>query len=190
MVAELVRRYWILGFECTLLEVQKLAYLLEESILQEGVANPLQLKFAAHRYGPYAPKLGHLLKSLDGSYLHCDKRIADAGPLDVISFDDQKRDKVSAYLTTPEARVFRPALEKTSELIDGFESPLGMELLATVHWLIYRKRIGLKLEDVRKAIANWPGGDGSGARKQRIFSDRLLEIALQRLVGAQDGGHA
>jgi hypothetical protein len=35
-----------------------------------------------------------------------------------------------AYLTTPEAKVFRPALEATAQPIDGFESPLGMELLA------------------------------------------------------------
>ncbi len=32
LVAELVRRYWILGIECSLLEIQKLAYFLERSI--------------------------------------------------------------------------------------------------------------------------------------------------------------
>ena len=52
--------------------------------------NPLKLQFVAHKYGPYANKLDHLLNNLDGSYLHCDKRISDAGPLDIIWFDDER----------------------------------------------------------------------------------------------------
>ena len=186
LVAELVRRYWILGFECTLLEIQKLAYLLEDSIFRLSGSNPMELKFSANRYGPYAHRLGHLLNALDGSYLHCEKRITDAGPLDVIRFDDSKRDKLSAYLTTAEAKIFKAALEDTSSLIDGFESPLGMELLATVHWLINRMSIPATVKDIKDSVARWPGGDGSGVRKQRIFDDRLIAIALNRLTSNRD----
>jgi hypothetical protein len=32
LIAELVRRYWVLGMECSLLEIQKLAWFLERSI--------------------------------------------------------------------------------------------------------------------------------------------------------------
>ena len=84
-----------------------------------------------------ASRLTHLLDALDGSYLHCGKRIGDAGPFDVIRFEDAKRDKAAAYLRSGEAKTFLPALEATTELIDGFESPLGMELLATIDWLTY-----------------------------------------------------
>ncbi|WP_334147709.1 type II toxin-antitoxin system antitoxin DNA ADP-ribosyl glycohydrolase DarG [Hyphomicrobium sp.] len=73
LVAELVRRYWILGIECSLLEVQKLAYFLERSIQALHLPNPLDLRFQADRYGPYASRLAHLLDGLDGSYLHCGK---------------------------------------------------------------------------------------------------------------------
>ena len=90
LVAELVRRYWILGIECSLLEVQKLSYFLERSIEILGLKNPLDLRFEADRYGPYASRLTHLLNGLDGSYLHCDKRLGDASPFDVIWFDDSK----------------------------------------------------------------------------------------------------
>ena len=79
LVAELVRRYVVLGLDCTLLEVQKLAYFLEKNIAAKGGGNPLDLRFQADRFGPYAPRLAHLLNALDGSYLHCDKRIGDAG---------------------------------------------------------------------------------------------------------------
>ena len=141
LIAELVRRYWVLGMECSLLEIQKLAWFLERNIerLDPG-NNPLKLEFVAHRYGPYANKLDHLLHNLDGSYLHCDKRIGDANPLDVIWFDEGRRDYVQTFIRS-EAKDFIPALEATASLIDGFESPYGMELLATVDWLLTRENI-------------------------------------------------
>jgi len=182
LVAELVRRYWILGIECTLLEIQKLAYFLERSIEMQGLNNTLDLRFEAHRFGPYAPRLTHLLNALDGSYLHCDKRLADADPFDTIWFDDSKKDMVAAYLTTPEAKVYRSALEATATLIDGFQSPLGMELLATVDWLLHSKQVKPSVADVRTALRAWPGGPQAGERKQRIFDDRLIALALKRLA--------
>ena len=45
LLTELVRRYWVLGIECTVLEVQKLAYFLERQINVRGLANPLNLSF-------------------------------------------------------------------------------------------------------------------------------------------------
>jgi O-acetyl-ADP-ribose deacetylase (regulator of RNase III) len=45
LLTELVRRYWVLGIECTMLEVQKLAYFLERQIDIRGLPNPLNLAF-------------------------------------------------------------------------------------------------------------------------------------------------
>lgn len=185
IVAELVRRYSIPGIECTLLEIQKLAYLLERDILEQGISNPLNLKFSANRYGPYADRLKHLLNALDGSYLHCEKRLADASPLDIIWFDDAKKDKVGAYLTTAEAKTYRPALEATTATIDGFQSPLGMELLATVDWLLYHRLAKPSVASIRSALRTWPGGDGAGERKLKLFDDRLIALALSRLAPMQ-----
>ena len=179
LVAELVRRYWILGIECSLLEIQKLAYFLERKIDELKLDNPLDLKFEANKFGPYAPRLTHLLNALDGSYLHCDKRLADAGPFDVIWFDDNRKDRIAVYLAT-EAKSYLPALEETTKLIDGFESPLGMELLATVDWLISRG-VKASLEDVKIGLSGWAGGASASARKIKIFDDRLLQLALDRL---------
>jgi len=186
LVVELVRQYWVLGMECTLLEIQKLAYMLERVILERGLPNPLNLQFSAQRYGPYAERLKHLLNALDGSYLHCEKRLADASPFDIIWFDDAKRDHVTAFLTTPEAKTYKAALEATGALIDGFQSPLGMELLATVDWLLYRKLAKPDANSVRAALHEWPGGEGSGERKARLFDDRLIAVALDRLAPTQN----
>jgi O-acetyl-ADP-ribose deacetylase (regulator of RNase III) len=182
LIAELVRRYSILGFDCTHLEIQKLAYFLERFVLKLNLGNQMNFKFAANKFGPYSENLKHLLNGLDGSYLHCDKRLGDAGPFDVIHFDDSKRDTVSAYLTSPDAKVFRSALEKTSELIDGFESPLGMELLATVDWLVNDAAVEPNVRAVRERLASWPGGKTAGERKLRLFEDRTIEIALSSLT--------
>jgi len=179
----LVRRYWILGNECSLLEIQKLAWFLEREIVALGLSNPLDLQFDANRYGPYASRLNHLLDYLDGSYLRSRIRIPDAKPTDVIAFNDEKKDVVAAYLKS-EASEYRNALERTSERIDGFESPLGMELLATVDWLLVREHCQPRLEDVKDGLKCWPGGIDSGARKLRIFDDRMLKLALDRLAMA------
>jgi len=180
LIAELVRRYWVLGMECSLLEIQKLAWFLERSIERYSPAdNPLNLQFKAHKYGPYANKLDHLLNSLDGSYLHCDKRISDADPLDVIWFDDERKTLVQTYIKT-EAKAYEPALEYTAKLIDGFESPFGMELLATVDWLLSKEGVQPTVQAVREGLQRWP--EGVGARKDRLFDDRAIGIALHRLT--------
>jgi len=180
LIAELVRRYWVLGMECSLLEIQKLAWFLERSIERfNPEKNPLKLQFVAHKYGPYANKLDHLLNNLDGSYLHCDKRISDADPLDVIWFDDAHKTLVQTYLKT-EAKPYEQALEYTASLIDGFESPFGIELLASVDWLLCKEGIAPTVSAIREGLQQWPAG--AAERKNRLFDDRAIGIALDRLT--------
>lgn len=180
LVAELVRRYSILGIECTLLEVHKLAYFLERSIETLCLRNELDLKFEANRFGPYSQRLAHLLNGLDGSYLHCDRRLADARPLDSIRFDDARKDKVSLFLASGQAKAYLPALKATTDLIDGFESPLGMELLATVDWMIRYQNVSPTAEGVAQGLRNWPGGVDAAKRKMSLFTDRMIGLALQQ----------
>ncbi|MCL2918613.1 type II toxin-antitoxin system antitoxin DNA ADP-ribosyl glycohydrolase DarG [Shewanella litorisediminis] len=182
LIAELVRRYWVLGMECSLLEIQKLAWFLERAIERYNPNdNPLKLQFVAHKYGPYANRLDHLLNNLDGSYLHADKRISDADPLDVIWFDDERKTLVQTYLNS-EAKAYSQALEATAALIDGFESPFGMELLATVDWLLTREGVAPTVPALREGLRHWRGGADAAARKDRLFDDRALGIALERLT--------
>jgi len=182
LIAELVRRYWVLGMECSLLEIQKLAWFLERAIERYNPDdNQLNLQFAPHKYGPYANRLDHLLNNLDGSYLHSEKRISDADPLDVIWFDDERKAVVQTYLKS-EAKAYTRALESTAALIDGFESPFGMELLATVDWLLAREGVAPTVPALREGLRHWRGGPDAAARKDRLFDDRALGIALERLT--------
>jgi O-acetyl-ADP-ribose deacetylase (regulator of RNase III) len=181
LVAEMIRRYWVLGIECTYLEVQKLCWFLERTIHDLGFDDPLDLRFVADKYGPYSDRLRHLLNGLDGSYLHCDKRLSDAGPSDTIWFDEERRPFVDLFLKQEDSRPLRAILDRTAERIDGFESPLGMELLSTVDWLIEREHCGRSVSDIRNGLSRWPAGPEAAERKQRLFDDRLIRLALDRL---------
>lgn len=181
LILDLIRRYSMLGFYCSLLEVQKLAWFFERYVKQLGLQNPMQLDFKAGTYGPYANRLNHLLKSLDGSYLHCEKKIPDAKPTDLVNFNHKQKDKVVSYLRTGEVKQYLEALEKASDLIDGFESPLGMELLATIDWLIHKEGRKATLIDIRNGIDSWPAGRSAATRKQKMFDDYQIELAIKRI---------
>jgi O-acetyl-ADP-ribose deacetylase (regulator of RNase III) len=180
LVSELVRRYSVLGFECTMLEIHKLAYLLQRRIVASGTESPLKLNFQADKFGPYAPNLGHLLDKMDGSYLHCEKRVADASVLDTIWFEEEKKDTVLAYLKS-EAKAFQPALDETTELIDGFEYPLGLELLGTVDWLLDHDKVAPSVAAIKQGLGKWLDGGDAAKRKLKLFEDDMIEIAVARL---------
>ncbi|PHR61334.1 MAG: Appr-1-p processing protein [Robiginitomaculum sp.] len=188
LVAEMVRRYALLGIECSILEVQKLGWFLERGARLIGKEGSLNFEFSANKYGPYSERMRHLLDSLDGSYLNCDKRLGDAGPNDLISFRDDQKEFVQTYLRSGEGKEFAPVLEWAASIIDGFESPLGMELLATVDWLVQRESVDYDVSSIKSALGTWAGGKQAGLRKLKIFDDRLIEIAMAQLKDANSDG--
>jgi O-acetyl-ADP-ribose deacetylase (regulator of RNase III) len=182
-VADLVRRYEVLGFDCTNLEIQKLAWFLEQSLCRLGLP-ALDLQFKPARYGPYSDRLRHVLDALDGTYLLAEKRLADAGPNDLIRFNRTNGAPLDNYLHTEVSSRQTSALDMTARIIEGFESPLGMELLATVHWLLINRNLPSTVEAIQNELPRWPGNADAGARKVRLFPPRLVEIAISRLQTA------
>jgi hypothetical protein len=123
-----------------------------------------------------------MLDALDGSYLHCEKRLADAGPMEPITVDYGRVPKVTGYLRTAEGEKFQPALSRTESFIDGFQSPYLMELLATVDWIqAHTKGARLTPAEATAAIAAWPGGNGAAERKRKLFPEDTVVLALERL---------
>jgi O-acetyl-ADP-ribose deacetylase (regulator of RNase III) len=181
LIAEMIRRYAILGLDCTNLEVHKLAWFLHRLIQKFELDDPLKLNFTANKFGPYAEQLRHLLNGLDGSYIHCEKRLSDAGPFDLVWFEDQRRHVLQTFVEKALPEGYRKALEFAARVIDGFESPFGMELLSTVDWLVSSGRARPDLESVKKEIARWPTSASAARRKVALFSDNQLGLALKRL---------
>ncbi|HIK41276.1 hypothetical protein [Thermoleptolyngbya sp. M55_K2018_002] len=68
----------------------------------------------------------------------------------------------------------RERLEQVSQLIEGFKTPYGMEMLATLHWVA--KEDPAVAEDVEVAIAlvhKWSD------RKRQLFKPQHLQKAWQ-----------
>ena len=59
---KLMQQYMGLAYRLTLLEVQKLAYFLQEA------GEPLKLKYEAGPYGPYAENLNKVLQAIEGHF--------------------------------------------------------------------------------------------------------------------------
>lgn len=180
LLYQVIDRYWVLGMECSLLEVHKLMWFLQRAIERHRLVNPLQLSFMPHYYGTYAPNLRHLLNHLDGSYLLAEKRLPDCKPLDVIWANQTKQAEVEQYLQTSMSD-FLPVLIEVDKVIAGFESPFGLELLSTVDWLIYQEQYPATVEGVRQGMANWSAGEVWAKRKLNLFNVQHIDFALQHL---------
>ena len=69
--------------------------------------------------------------------------------------------------------VSRARFERVTRLVEGFESPDGLELLATVHWVKSREG-STQHESLEHQVYSW------NTRKQQ-FTPRQLAIAEERL---------
>ena len=77
-----------------------------------------------------------------------------------------------AFLADHEA--CKPRLQKVADLIEGFETPYGMELLATVHWVA---NTGLNnAEQAINAVHSW------NSRKAKIFRPEHIRTAWSHLA--------
>ena len=169
MVILLIEQYQILGYEATLLEVQKLVYLLQR------IGIDLKLSFTENHYGPYAEKLIHVLYDLDGYYISGTKA-KDAKPFDVIHIIKDKIDEVHKYWAENASTDEKDKLKLAFNLIEGFESPLGMELLATVDFVIKRNKKLLDQEDrIIQKVHSW------SSRKAEIMNNKSINVAKDRL---------
>lgn len=156
-----------LAYRLTLLEVQKLAYFLQEA------GESLRLRYEGGLYGPYAPNLNKVLEVLEGHFIR--------------GYGDSQRPDVEIELLPGAAGVAeeflkdRPGhqerLDRVSKLISGFETPYGMELLSSVHWVA--THVDTPAADADSAvqlIASW------NERKQRMFLPRHIRVAWERLA--------
>ncbi|MEX0613857.1 MAG: macro domain-containing protein, partial [Pirellulales bacterium] len=164
----LLKRYGMPGYKLSLLEIQKLAYLLEKG------GEPLRLDFAKDKFGPYSEKLHHVLQPLEGHYI---RGYGDRSANSSIAVTDEAVHE--AMLALEGHTDSQQHLHDVAKVIQGFETPYGMELLATVHWVANEDESAAA--DARaavQAVHRW------NARKRRTFTPKHIEVAWQRLSDA------
>jgi O-acetyl-ADP-ribose deacetylase (regulator of RNase III) len=164
----LLELYGIPGYELTKLEIQKLAYFLQEA------GEPLKLPYVKQKYGPYANNLNHVLKHIEGHYIRGYGDGTSKAESAEIYVLPEGREAAQAFLETqPDAQ---ERLERVSNLIYGFETPYGMELLATVHWVATKDdNPAQNSEQAISHIHEWSD------RKRKLFKPEHLRKAWQRL---------
>ena len=165
LLLRLIGRYRQSGYRSTLLEVQKLAYLLQSA------GEPLKLAYVKHKYGPYAENLNFVLQRLEGHYL---RGYGDRSQRAEIRLLPGSAEEAQRYLAGSDDALER--LSRVERLIDGFESPYGMELLATVHWVVSENPTSandtLAIVDL---VRDW------SQRKGELFTPRHILVAWERL---------
>lgn len=165
-LVELINRYvaGLLDPYVTLLEVHKLMYFLQES------GEPLRLQFKQAPYGPYAENLRHVLHAVEG---HLITGYADGGdsPNKQLQLVPGATEDATSFLE--QHTVTRGRFNKVSKLVEGFESPFGLELLSTVHWLMKHETVST-LDDVVERTYAWN-------ERKRQFTKRQIGIAVEVL---------
>jgi O-acetyl-ADP-ribose deacetylase (regulator of RNase III) len=124
----LMRRYLAAAMDpfVTLLEIHKLMYFMQEA------GQPLRLDYRKGVYGPYSRNLRHVLNALEGHMIAGYGDAAD-NPTKEISLKPGAAEAAEDFLE--DNAETRERFGRVVDLIEGFETPYAMELLATVHWV-------------------------------------------------------
>jgi len=162
----LMRRYLgaLMDPFVTLLEIHKLMYFMQEA------GETLRLRFSKGPYGPYAENLRHVLSHIEGHFIS-GYGDAEDRPDKQIELKTPASNRAETFLNNhPETR---GRFDRVADLIEGFETPFGMELLATVHWVAAREGA----DSVEKAVAQ----TYAWADRKRMFQERHIRVAWDAL---------
>jgi O-acetyl-ADP-ribose deacetylase (regulator of RNase III) len=162
----LIRRYLAAVMDpfVTLLEVHKLMYFMQEA------GEDLKLRYTKGPYGPYAENLRHVLSLMEGHFI-TGYGDAEDDPQKEINLLPDVLDKAERFLEIhPKTQ---DHFKKVVNLISGFETPFGMELLSTVHWVANREGATSADQAVNETY-KW------NSRKQ-MFQEKHIKLAWKVL---------
>lgn len=148
----------------TLLEVHKLMYFMQEA------GEPLRLRYVEGPYGPYAENLRHVLRAIESYFVTGFEDGGDAPDQEIALVPGAISDAERFLIEHAETRT---RFERVAALVQGFESPFGLELLSTVHWVATR---GAARDDSEVVAATYAWNE-----RKRQFSPRQIRLALDVL---------
>jgi O-acetyl-ADP-ribose deacetylase (regulator of RNase III) len=148
----------------TVIEAQKLMYFMQLA------GQPLKLDYEKGAYGPYAKTLSHVLNKVEGHFI-AGYRDGGDQPFKELSIVPGAYEEAKQFLADkPDAQ---DQFERVANLVEGFETPHGLELLATVHWVVSRENAQSIDEAVTK-VHDWND-------RKKLFTPRQIGIAWQML---------
>lgn len=160
-------KYESLGEIASVFAANKLAYFLQQS------GENLKLQFIPYTYGPYSQAVEKVLYALNGKYLSGLEQMK-ARPFESLKLNWGKYDEIKHYIKTSLSADQVQRLDDLFKIIDGFESTLSLEILASIHYLL---SIDSKLTqaELLAKIRSW------NERKKNIIKEEYIGIALDHL---------
>jgi O-acetyl-ADP-ribose deacetylase (regulator of RNase III) len=166
-ILKVLDTYRALDYGLSRIEVQKLAYFLQEA------GEDLKLSFVKHQYGPYSEELRHALNRMEGHFI---RGLGDGVVEAELEPVEDALNEADEYLMEAGCTDLSKHVERVARLIDGFQSPYGMELLATVHWVATREPRARTYDEASCAVLSW------NERKAAVMRPAHIRIAWDRLV--------
>jgi len=163
-ILALLETYQSVNYGLSKIEVQKLAYFLQEA------GENLKLQFVKDAYGPYADALRHALNTMDGHYI---QGVGDGVVESEIKPVDSALKDARQYLATSNEAI-NARIKRVSDLIEGYQSPYGVELLSTVHWVVNNQGAS-NPNEAHQAIQQW------NDRKKQLMTLQHVDAAWNRL---------
>ncbi|MDP3432876.1 MAG: macro domain-containing protein [Bacteroidota bacterium] len=160
-------KYEKLGEIATVFAANKLAYFLQKS------GEPLRLQFAPYIYGPYAQAVEKVLYALNGKYLKGMEQMK-ARAFEPLQLNYERYDEIETYVKTNLSFEQKQRLENLFQVIEGFETTLSLEILASTHFL-KSQQPGITKNELFEKIQNW------NERKKNLITEEYISIALDHL---------
>lgn len=165
LVIKLLDLYKEADYRLGHLEVQKLAYLLQSA------GEDMQLRYEPGKYGPYANNLNHVLQRMEGHFTEgYGDRQQDA---EIHLLPGVVEEAEREIADDPDAK---DRLERVRRLIEGFETPYGLELLTTVLWVVQNDpRSSRQIDHLVRTVQNW------NRRKRELLEPEHIVAAWERI---------
>lgn len=165
-IVKVLDTYRELNYGLSKIEVQKLAYFLQEA------GEPLNLPFVKHHYGPYSDTLRHALNTMEGHFI---RGLGDGVVEAEIEPTEDALAEAEAFIADKEHAELAGHVERVGRLIDGYQSSYGMELLASVHWVAVHEHGVHSLADAVAAVHGW------NDRNRTLMTPQHIASAWHRL---------
>jgi O-acetyl-ADP-ribose deacetylase (regulator of RNase III) len=159
--------YEKLGEMATVFAANKLAYFLQKS------GEPLKLQFVPYVYGPYAQAIEKVLYALNGKYLKGMEQMK-ARPFEPLQLNYNRYEEVESYVKKNLSSEQKARLENLFKVIEGFESSLSLEILASIHYL-KSSNSDLTEDQLYIQIQEW------NQRKRNLIKKEYINLALHHL---------
>lgn len=159
--------YESLGEEASVFAANKLAYFLQR------LGEPLKIKFQAHHYGPYSPAVQHVLYNLNGKYIQGMEQ-NEAKAFEPLQLNYDYLEELVQYIARELSPEQRHRLNNLLQLIDGFQSALALEVLASVDFLQARNPTQDPMQ-LYEELQAW------SERKRRLISPYHTQVAYEHL---------